>query len=110
MSHRTVREHSPALKLCLQGAVDEENFEAVQVKFLVSPSSLTKRNRDKSLIYFYLEWENRNLIFWPSHLEIAAELVRGVSGRPILCLFQNRKKGCIAVNNDKIWPVKLSLH
>lgn len=110
MSHRTVREHSPALKLCLQGAADEENFEAAQVKFLVSPSSLTKRNRDNSLIYFYLEWESRNLIFWPSHLEIAAELVRGVSGRPILCLFQNRKKGCIAVNNDKIWPVKLSLH
>lgn len=96
-------------KLCLQGAADEENFKAAQVKFLVSPSSLTKRNRGKSLIYFYLEWGNRNLIFWPSHLEIAAELVRGVSGRAILCLFQNRRKGCVAVNNDKIWPVKLSL-
>lgn len=71
--------------------------------------SLTKRNRGKSLIYFYLEWGNRNLIFWPSHLEIAAELVRGVSGRPILCLFQNRRRGCTAVNNDKIWPVKLSV-
>lgn len=99
LSHRAMRESSSSSGCrCSWWGEFQSNPGELLGEFL------TKRNRGKSLIYFYLEWGNRNLIFWPSHLEIAAELVRGVSGRPILCLFQNRR-GCTAVNNDKIWPV-----
>lgn len=89
--------------LSLQIEANEENLEDTQGKFLVSTSSLTKLNRDESLIYFYLEWKNTNLIFWPSRLEIAAEPARGVSGRTILCPLQNRKECSMALNNHTIW-------
>lgn len=88
-------------ELSLQVVADEENSKDTQVKFVVSSSS-DKRNRDKSLISFYLKWKNTNLIFWPSHLEIAAQLVHLLSGRAILRPFRNRRECCMALNNDKI--------
>lgn len=86
-------------------AADKENLEDAHAKFLVRTSLLTELNRDKSLIYFCLEWKNTSLIFWPSHLEIVAELVYGVCGRTVLCHFQNGKECFMALNNDKIGKV-----